>query len=297
MTDSVRSSVVTARLALETTLLTHGVPPEAAVGLLRALAELSRAGGARPCLCGVVQGVAQHDVSEAQLLAMLEQRARGLPVPKLNTSSLGAAMAQGHSGATTVSTTIEIAAQRGIRVFATGGLGGVHKGFGTHLDISTDLLALARWPVAVVTAGCKSILDVLATREMLETLGVPVIGWRTDRFAAFYQRDGGCGVDARFDDMAELGRFVRSTLMRSGRGVVIVNPIPAEHEIHNEQWQRWLGAAEAEARAAGATGRDVTPAMLGALHRISDGKTLAANVELVKHNVRVGAALAVAIDG
>jgi pseudouridine-5'-phosphate glycosidase len=282
---------------LETTLLTHGVPREAAVGLLRELAALCRAGGASPCLCGVVRGVARDDVSEADLLAMLDEGARGQPVAKLNTSSLGAAMAQGRSGATTVSTTVEVAAQRGIRVFATGGLGGVHKGFATHMDISTDLLALARWPVAVVTAGCKSILDVLATREMLETLGVPVIGWQTDRFAAFYQRDGGCGVDARFDDMAALGRFVRSTLMRSGRGVVIVNPIPSEHEIDANQWQGWLNAAEAEARAAGATGRAVTPATLGALHRLSGGKTLAANIELVKHNVRVGAALAVAIDG
>lgn len=215
--------------------------------------------------------------------------------PKLNTGSLGAAVSRGTGGATTVSTTMELAAGMGIRVFATGGLGGVHKGLTQRLDISTDLLAFTRFPVAVVTAGCKSILDVINTRELLETLGVPVIGYRCDRFPAFYRRDGGVGVDARFDDAAELGRFVRHEMARTCRGVVICNPIPSEHELGEAKWNGWLAEAERRAVAAGAAGRDVTPAVLGALHSVSGGETLRANIELVKHNVAVGAQLAVAI--
>lgn len=194
-----------------------------------------------------------------------------------------------------MSATMELAAGMGIRVFATGGLGGVHKGLAERLDISTDLIAFTRFPVAVVTAGCKSILDVAGTRELLETLGVPVIGFRCDRFPAFYRRDGGVGVDTRFDDLNELGAFVRHEMARTRRGVVVCNPIPAQHELVEADWLRWLATAETEAAEAGATGRAVTPAVLGALHRVSGGATLRANVELVKHNVEVGARLAAAV--
>lgn len=281
------------RLALETTLLTHGVPRSAALPLARELADICRSHGTLPALCGVVRGQLVAGMTDAHLQAMLDEPGG---VPKLNTSSLDAAAAQSRSGATTVSTTIQLAAMHGIRVFSTGGLGGVHKGYAQHLDISTDLLALARWPVAVVTAGCKSILDVTATRELLETLGVPIIGYKTDRFPAFYQRDGGCTVDARFDDMHALAAFVRKTLMTTQRGVVIANPIPAQEELSTIDWQTWLTQAEAHARATGATGRDITPATLGALHTISNGRTLTANIALVKHNVHIGAQLAAAIE-
>lgn len=278
-------------LALESTLLTHGVPRGSAVPLARELSAIARGHGCEPALMGVLRGTPICGMSDAQLAELLAEPSVG----KLNTSTLAAAIAQGHSGATTVSTTIELAASRGIRVFSTGGLGGVHKGFATSLDISTDLLALARWPVAVVTAGCKSILDVPATRELLETLGVPVIGYQTSRFPAFYQRDGGVDVDARFDDIQPLARFVRATLARSGRGVVIANPIPAASEITTQDWTRWLALAEAKAQATGAAGRAVTPATLAALHEVSGGKTLEANIALVKHNVAVGAQVAAAI--
>jgi len=288
-----------ARLALETTLLVHGVPGGGAMALARELSALAMAHGARPVLMGVLGGRVVCGLSEAELEVMLAQAGGEVAdgVLKLNTSSLGAALAQGRTGATTVSTTVELAHGAGVRVFATGGIGGVHRGLGERLDISTDLLALSRFPVAVVTAGCKSILDVSATRELLETLGVPVVGWRTERFPAFYRRDGGEGVDARFDDMDALARYVRHELARSGRGVVIRNPIPAEDELREEDWRGWLAAAEARARGGGATGRDVTPAVLAALHEVSGGATLAANVALVKDNVRVGAALARGISG
>lgn len=279
------------RVALESTLLLHGVPKDAALPLADALDQLVRGAGAWPALVAVIGGRGVVGVSRDQLAGLLVQPA----VAKLNTSSLGVALARKQSGATTVSTTMELAAAAGVRVFATGGLGGVHRGYGEHLDISTDLMALTRFPVAVVASGCKSILDVPSTRELLETLGVPVIGWQTDRFPAFYQRDGGVGVDARFDDMDELAAFARSELVRTGRGMVIANPIPVAAEIPASQWLMWLAEAEQRARAEGATGRDVTPAILNAVHAISGGATLKANIALVKSNALVAARLAVAM--
>lgn len=280
------------RLALESTLLAHGVPPSAGLTLARELHEIVVVSGVEPALLAIDRGQpASLDADRLRTFLAAGSSA----IAKLNTGSLGPSMGRPASGATTVSTTMELAAMMGIRVFSTGGLGGVHKDFAHHLDISTDLLAFTRFPVAVVTAGCKSILDIPATRELLETLGVPVIGYRTDRFPAFYRRDGGLGVDARFDDIESLAIFVRRELARTRRGIVVCNAIPPEHELPERDWNHWLKEAEDRARASGATGRAVTPAVLAALHEISQGRTLKANIELVKHNVRVGAELAAAI--
>ncbi len=290
------------RVALETTLILHGVPRDTAPALARELDVIVRAHGAVPALCAVIHGEPIVGVSPAQLEQLFAQP----HVSKLNTSSLGPALARKRHGATTVSTTMELAAGAGVRVFATGGLGGVHRNLAHRLDISADLMAFTRFPVGVVTSGCKSILDVANTREMLETLGVPVIGYRTDRFPAFYQRDTGAqsvGVDARFDDLDELAAYLRAELARTARGVVICNPIPTEHEIPGTDFDRWLAEAHAEVEAmaalavgsvgpGAAVGRDVTPAILGALHRISNGATLRANIALVKDNARVAAELA-----
>lgn len=215
----------------------------------------------------------------------------GGKVHKVNTANLGHALHAGYSAATTVSTTMELAAYAGLRVFATGGIGGVHRGYGEHLDISADLVAFTRYPIAVVTSGVKSILDVRATREALESLGVTVVGFETDVFPAFYLRDGGCGVDVRIDDPDELASFVRAELPRTGRGIVIANPIPVEDEISESDWAGWLGEAERRAVESGATGRDVSPAVLAGLHEVSGGKTLEANIALVKSNTRVAAML------
>ncbi len=218
-----------------------------------------------------------------QLQAMLEHG----DVTKANTANLGVLMNRGQHAATTVSTTMEIAAFAGLRVFATGGIGGVHEGYGTKLDISADLLAFTRFPIAVVTSGVKSILDVVSTREALESLGVTVVGWKTDSFPAFYLRESEAGVDVRFDDADELAAFVRIELARSGRGIVIANPIPAEHELDSEMWNKWLKKAKKLAHADRTSGRGVTPAILGHLHAVSEGKTLDANIELVKSNAQV----------
>jgi pseudouridine-5'-phosphate glycosidase len=278
------------RVALETTLLLHGVPAHSALALAKDLADDVRAHGARPTLVGVVAGEPVVGLSEAQLATLLEAQASA-GVAKANLSNLGVLIARRAHAATTVSTTMELAARAGLRVFATGGLGGVHKGYAHHLDISSDLLALARFPVAVVASGVKGLLDVVCTREALETLGVPVVGWMTDRFPAFYQRASAAKVDARFDDLEELARFVRAELARSGRGILVCNPVPEEHEIPQATFDAWL--ATATLRAQGAGGRDVTPAILGALHELSAGATLRANIALVRSNARLAGRLAV----
>jgi pseudouridine-5'-phosphate glycosidase len=280
-----------AAVALETTLLAHGVPRERALALFDALEEDLRSVGATGALVGVVRGAPVVGMTRGELVEMLDLAS----CPKVNTANLGVVLHSGGWGATTVSTTMELAAEAGVRVFATGGIGGVHRGYGARWDVSADLAALARFPVAVVSAGVKSILDVEATREVLETLGVPVIGYGTDRFPAFYLREspGGAGVDARFDDAGALGRFVGAELARTGRGMVIANPIPEADAIAPARWDAWVASAMREA--GDAMGRDATPALLAALHRVSGGATIEANIALVRHNARVAGAVAVAM--
>lgn len=282
-----RKRVSSRAVALETTLLVHGVPRDSSLELATELDSIVRAQGSCPALIGVVDGVAVAGMNGDELRAMLAADS----IDKVNTANLGASMHANHSAATTVSSTMEIAAWAGLRVFATGGIGGVHHGYGQQLDISSDLIAFTRFPVAVVTSGVKSILDVISTREALESLGVTVVGFRTDAFPAFYLRDGGCGVDVRFDDPQELASFVRYELARSGRGIVIANPIPQDAEINRDQWSAWLDEAQRLTDASSARGRDVTPAVLAALHTVSQGATLRANIELVKSNARVAAML------
>jgi len=280
---SARSAV-----ALETTLLLHGIPPAGAPAFHQELEDIVRTEGATPALVGVVSGRATVGVT----LDELRQLLMAGTVPKANTSNLGVYLARGSHAATTVSATMEIAASAGVRVFATGGLGGVHQGYQEHLDISADLAAFTRFPVAVVASGVKSILDVGSTRELLETLGVPVIGYQTDRFPAFYRRDGGIGVDARFDDVDELAGYIHFELSRTGRGILIANAIPSEHEIDADAWAEWIAKAKAQVQAQGKSGRDATPALLGALHEISGGATLRANLALVKSNAALAGRLA-----
>ncbi|MEZ6244330.1 MAG: pseudouridine-5'-phosphate glycosidase [Phycisphaerales bacterium] len=274
-------------VALETTLLVHGVPREAARPLAAELNQIIRDAGANPALVGVVDGRPTVGMTDDELDTLLAAPS----VPKANTANLGAMMHAGSHAATTVSATMELAAAAGVRVFATGGIGGVHPGYGTHLDISSDLAALARFPVAVVASGVKSILDVESTREALETLGVPVIGYRTDRFPAFYRRESDTGVDWRFDDAGDLATYVTSELARTGRGVLVANPIPPEHEIAAHDWTAWLAQAEREVGEA-SQGRDRTPALLARLHNLSGGRTLASNLALVRANAALAAALA-----
>lgn len=280
-------------VALETTLLVHGVPNAAARPLASRLDAAVAGSGASPATVGVVGGTPIVGLNQSELATLLDAAS----VAKANSSNLGALMYRGQHAATTVSATMEIAAEAGVKVFATGGIGGVHRGYGTHWDVSADLVALTRFPVAVVASGVKNLLDVEGTREMLETLGVPVVGFQTDRFPAFYQRESAAYVDARFDDAAELAAFVGAELGRTGRGVLVCNPIPAEHELDASDWARWLAEATDWATAHGVSGRDVTPAVLGRLHEVSGGATLRANLALVEDNCRVAGTVAAHMPG
>jgi pseudouridylate synthase len=291
-----------ARVALETTLLVHGVPRDSARALAKQLEDTVRREGAEPALVGVVAGKPTVGMTSHDLDTLLS--APPSDVTKVNSANLGVVMLRGAHGATTVSTTMELASRAGVSVFATGGIGGVHpmpsSAPTNHLplDISSDLFAFTRFPVAVVTSGVKSILDIAATRELLETLGVPVIGFTTTAFPAFYLRQSPTqrvgDVDARFDDVREMARFVRHELARTGRGVVVCNPIPLTDEISKSDWANWLDAAmkSPSVLAQHAGGRDVTPALLAALHQVSGGATLRANIALVNNNARVAAMLA-----
>ncbi|GAB5494965.1 MAG: pseudouridine-5'-phosphate glycosidase [Phycisphaerales bacterium] len=279
-------------VALETTILVHGLPKARAFEVADQLEQEVAHSNANPALVGVVNGAPTVGMTRDELQAFLDAD----HIEKLNTSNLGHAMHSGVSGATTVSTTMELAEQAGIRVFATGGIGGVHQNYHERPDISADLFALTRHRVAVVTSGCKNILDIPATREMLETLGVTVIGYQTDTFPAFYQRETDLPVDARFDDPRELAAFVGYELARARRGIVIANPIPEQHEIPLSDWGSWLSQARTLPSVMNSTGRDATPALLGEVHRLSSGRTIEANIALARDNARVAGLIASAIS-
>jgi pseudouridine-5'-phosphate glycosidase len=276
-------------VALETTLLLHGVPKDQSAPLARELCEIIKSRGVEPALIGVVGGQPIVGLNDVELQTLLDAP----KVPKANTANLGLLLHQGSHAATTVSTTMELAAAAGIRLFATGGIGGVHRGYADHLDISADLAALTRFPVAVVASGVKSILDVTATRELLEALGVPVVGFRTTAFPAFYlrQTDPPIALDATFDEVEPLAAFAAAELARTKRGILICNPIPAASELRRQDWDHWLAAATDRARAQSLTGRDLTPFLLSQLHQLSAGATLRANLDLVRSNAHLAADL------
>lgn len=278
-------------VALETTLLAHGVPRADAPALADRLSAAVADAAATPAAIGVLEGVPTIGMSGEELARMLATP----DVAKCNTANLGVLIHRRATAATTVSTTAELAALAGIRVFATGAIGGVHRGLADRLDISSDLAALARFPVAVVSSGVKGLLDVLSTREALESLGVPVVGYQTSTFPAFYVRASAADVDARFDDPAELADYAAWELARTGRGVLICNPAPESHAFTQAEFEEML--AEAERTASGASGRDVTPQILGSLHTQSGGRTLACNIALAESNAKLAGRLASAMPG
>lgn len=275
-------------VALETTILVHGLPKDSALETAALFESDIANAGANAALIGVVSGVPTVGMNRQELETLINADT----VAKLNTANLGYAMHKGLHGATTVSTTVELAERAGIRVFATGGIGGVHTGYDKRPDISADLGALARHRVAVVTSGCKNILDLAATRELLETLGVPVIGYQTDVFPAFYQRETDLPVDARFDDAKELADYLSFDLTRHARGVVVANPIPATSEIPQQEWEEWLSKARSLPSVMESKGRDATPAVLAEVHRLSDGRTIEANIALARSNATVAGLIA-----
>jgi pseudouridine-5'-phosphate glycosidase len=279
-------------VALETTLVTHGLPHPDGVRAATALEDEIRRGGAIPATIGILGGAIRVGLTRDEL----SELATSPGVAKVNPGNLAATVAAGRPGATTVAATMLAANANGIKVFSTGGIGGVHRDADVTGDVSADLTALSRIPVAVVCAGAKAILDLPRTVEMLETLGVPVLGFRTNEFPAFYRRSSGLPVDGRMDTIEELAAAVRTHLaLGIGTGVLVANPIPPSDELPAEIYERALETALADARRLRLRGRDVTPFLLERLRELSGGESVRANLALLANNARVAARLATAL--
>ncbi len=278
-------------VALETTLVTHGLPRPDGVTTALSLEQIVREAGATPATIGIIDGVIRIGLTHNELQRLADEP----QVAKINLSNLAAAVSSGQPGSTTVAATMFAAHATGIRVFATGGIGGVHRDASESGDVSADLTALARIPIAVVSAGAKAILDLPRTVEMLETLGVPVFGFGTDEFPAFYRRSTGLPVDRRYDSITELASAVRLHLsLGLGMGVLIANPIPIADEMPSELYDRALQTALSEVATQGIRGRAVTPFLLERMRSVTGGESVRVNVALLRHNAKVAAALAVA---
>ena len=279
-------------VALETTVVTHGLPHPDGVNAALALEDEVRAAGAVPATIGVLDGKVVVGLTRAEL----ERLATARGVTKLTLSNFAAVLAAGEPGSTTVAATMFAARHAGIAVFATGGIGGVHRDASKTGDVSADLTALARIPVAVVCAGAKAILDLPRTVEMLETLGVPVLGLGTAEFPAFYRRASGLPVDRRFEDVGALAGAVRTHFeLGAGSGVLVANPIPEDEQMPLGLYDRALGEALAAAAAEGVRGRAVTPFLLDRMRAITGGESVRANLALLRNNARVAARLAAAL--
>ncbi|MGE4326230.1 MAG: pseudouridine-5'-phosphate glycosidase [Pseudodonghicola sp.] len=279
-------------VALESTIITHGMPYPQNVEVAKQVEEDIRAAGAVPATIAVLDG-RLHIGLEPEQLERLGQ-ARG--VAKLSRADLAACLATGGTGSTTVAATMIAAHHAGIHVFATGGIGGVHRGAEHTFDISADLQELAQTPVTVVSAGPKAILDIPKTLEVLETLGVPVIVKGSDIFPAFWSRRSPFAAPLRMDDVAQIARAhaVRGALGVPG-GQLVANPIPAEDEIPVEKLVPIIALAQAEADEAGISGKAVTPFLLDRIFEQTRGESLRANIALVRNNARVAAEIAQAL--
>jgi pseudouridine-5'-phosphate glycosidase len=277
-------------IALESTIVAHGLPWPDNLEIGRELEAAARDAGAVPATIAVFDGVVQVGLSDAQL-ERLAREANSFV--KAGSADLPVIISRARNAATTVSATATLAARAGIRVFATGGVGGVHRG--DALDVSSDLTTLARTQIALVSAGAKAILDLARTLEVLETLGVLVIGYRTDEFPAFYTRRSGLRLEHRCETVGELARVLQTRWALDQGGVLIANPIPEEAELPAAQIESAIAAALALAARDGTSGKALTPFLLSELARTTSGASVRANRALALDNVRVGAALAKAL--
>ena len=279
-------------VALESTIISHGLPRPGNVRVAREIEDSVRAGGAVPATIAVVNGVPCIGLDDDALRTVAEDDG----VVKVSVRDLGTLVAKRGHGATTVAATSHLAALAGICVFATGGLGGVHRGARETWDESADLTTLASTPVTVVCAGVKSILDVAATLERLETLNIPVLGYRTDRFPGFYLADSGYGLDWRVESAGEVAAVLRARrALECNGGVLVVNAVPALDELDRTLHDAVLASGLAAADAAGVRGKDVTPFLLEYFHTATAGRSLEVNVALVRSNATLAAAIASAL--
>lgn len=281
-------------VALESTIISHGMAYPANLETAQAVEQIIRDHGAIPATIAVLNGRVKVGLSPAELHLL----ATAPNVLKLSTHDLPFCVSKGLNGATTVAATMRIAALAGIRVFATGGIGGVHRGWESSLDISADLTELGRTPVAVVAAGAKAILDLPATLEVLETNMVPVIGVATDELPAFYSRGSGLKAPIRLENAVEIAGFLKAqTRLGITSGALIANPIPVADEIPAAEIHSAIEQALAECAAQKIGAKGVTPFLLARIGELTKGRSLKANIALVKNNARLGAEIAVALAG
>lgn len=278
-------------VALESTIIAHGMPYPKNVETALMVEQAVKDAGAVPATCAVIGGRMCAGLSE-QEIELLDKE--GAKVPKASRRDLAYLVSRGQHGATTVASTMIIAHLAGIRVFATGGIGGVHRGAATTMDISADLQELAQTPVAVVSAGAKSILDIGLTLEYLETMGVPVIGYRTEVFPAFYTRDSAWKVDFRLDSPADIAELLRAHWGMGLRGgALIANPVPEALQLDPVLAEKTIQAAVEKAEKIGVRGKKLTPFLLAEIENITGGSSLKTNIALVLNNARLGAEIAV----
>ena len=277
-------------VALESTIISHGMPYPKNVETALTVENLVREAGAIPATIAIINGVPTVGISKEQIDYLGK---KGLSVPKASRRDIPVLMAQKKDGATTVAATMIIANLAGIKVFATGGIGGVHRGAEDTMDISADLEELAQTDVTVVCAGAKSILDLGLTLEYLETKGVPVIGYKTETLPAFYTRKSKYKVNFRMDSAQEIAKTImcKEDLKLSG-GIVVANPIPEEFAIDEEYISENIELALKEADNLGIKGKDITPFLLDKIQKLTAGKSLEANIQLVYNNVKLGAMIA-----
>ena len=279
-------------VALESTIIAHGMPYPQNVETARAVEEIVRAAGAVPATIAIIGGTVKVGLTAEELDRFGRE---GRSIAKVSVRDLPFIVAQKLDGATTVASTMRIAAMAGIHVFATGGIGGVHRGAEKSFDISADMTEFAASDVAVVTAGAKAILDLALTLETLETLGVPVIGLGTKEFPAFYSRASGHAVPMSCATPADVAAVMRAKWeMGLKGGIVVANPIPVEAEIPAGEIAPVIDAAVLKAGTQGITGKELTPFLLAEIAGVTEGRSLAANIALVKHNARIAAEIAVA---
>lgn len=277
-------------VALESTIITHGMPFPQNLETATAVEQVIRGTGATPATIAVLGGELKIGLTPDEL----EQLATGGSAMKLSRADLAVAIARKVNGSTTVAATMIAAKLAEISFFATGGIGGVHRGVENSMDVSADLTELGRTAVTVVCAGAKAILDIPKTLEFLETQGVPVISYQSDDVPAFWSRSSGHPAPLRFDSVAAISEFlqVREVLGLEG-GVLLTNPIPEDAEIPQSTIESWIKTAISQADSVGITGKAVTPYLLQAINTLSDGRSLSSNIALIKNNARLAAELAI----
>jgi pseudouridine-5'-phosphate glycosidase len=279
-------------VALESTIITHGMPWPGNRDMALEVEAVIRAEGAVPATIAVIDGRLHAGLDEAAITALAQAK----DVMKLSRADFAYALAEGRTGATTVAATMMAAHLAGISVFATGGIGGVHQGAETSFDISADLDELGRTPVIVVSAGAKAILDIPKTLEALETRGVPVVAFGQDEMPAFWSRESGLKAPLRLDTPEAIARFEATRRALGGHGgMLIANPVPVDDEIPAPEMNRHIAAALATAKAKGIEGKAVTPFLLGEILDLTDGESLKTNIALVLNNARLAARIATAL--